>query len=490
MKKVNIYFTITKIILDYLIIFWTFFIARELRLVTDLIPSINLPIQTISTDELIKFWLIGSLVLVVIFLVHGLYKFDASWWRIKEYSKVLLYSFYSFVFFTVIVYLWQGFLFSVEIPRLIIWFTFFFWSLFLIIERFFVSVIRNHLFKKWFISKTKIFIVSDKSCKESFRLIDSFIEAFDYDLIWVSKWVKLDFNWVKKINFEDLKELIQTRQIDELLYVNSNYSNDESYELWELARIYWIKYRYIANSFDLAKSNTAMSLVNWIPALEIKNTSLSWWNTIIKRFFDIITWIFGLILFSPILIITSILIKIEDPSGPIIFRNRRVWRYWREFDLYKFRYMKWKYCTKDSYNVSEKDKKEALEYEQNLINSSSSRNWPLYKIKDDPRKTKIWTFIEKYSIDELPQFFNVLFWSMSLIWPRPHQSREVDKYQIKHIMLLTIKPWISWMAQVNGRETNSFDDEAKLDTYYIENWSLLLDLKILFKTIYVVITRK
>ena len=489
MRKTNIYFTIIKIILDYLIIFWTFFIAREIRLVTDFIPSVNLPIQTISTIDLYHFASIWATVLIIIFLVHGLYKFDSSWWRIKEYSRILLYSFYSFVFFTVIVYLWKWFLFNAEIPRLIIWFTFFFWSLLLIVERLLVSLFRDYLYKKELIAKTKIFIVSDKSCKDSFRLIDSFVKAFDYDLVWISKWIKLDFGWIKKIGFEELKEIIQTRKIDELLYVNSNYTNDESFELWELSRIFWIKYRYIANSFDLAKSNTVMSLVNNIPALEIQNTSLSWWNTILKRFFDLVTWVLGLLLFSPILLIVAILIKIEDPSGPIIFKNRRVWRYWKEFDLYKFRYMKRKYCTKDAYNVSKKEKKKALEYEQELIKSSSSRNWPLYKIKNDPRKTKIWTFIEKYSIDELPQFFNVVLWTMSLIWPRPHQAREVDKYLIKHIMLLTIKPWISWMAQVNGRETNSFDDEAKLDIYYIENWSLLLDLKILLKTIYIVLKR-
>jgi lipopolysaccharide/colanic/teichoic acid biosynthesis glycosyltransferase len=124
-----------------------------------------------------------------------------------------------------------------------------------------------------------------------------------------------------------------------------------------------------------------------------------------------------------------------------------------------------------------------LDLEEKLIKEKSTRNWPLYKIKNDPRKTKIWNFIEKYSIDELPQFFNVLIWNMSLVGPRPHQPREVEKYLMKHKRLLTIKPWITWMAQVNWRENNDFEKEAKLDIYYIENWSLLLDLKIILKTI-------
>ncbi len=211
---------------------------------------------------------------------------------------------------------------------------------------------------------------------------------------------------------------------------------------------------------------------------------------IIKRIFDIISSLIWIIIFSPILLITYILIKIENPKAPAIFKNKRIWREAKEFNLYKFRYLKWEYCTKDSYKVSEKEKQKALKFEQNLIKKQSTRKGPLYKIKNDPRKTKIWTFIEKYSIDELPQFFNVLIWNMSLVWPRPHQPREVEKYLIHHKRLLTIKPWITGMAQVNGREQNNFEDEAKLDTFYIENWSVLLDLKIIAKTFSSVIRRK
>ncbi|MFK7780004.1 MAG: sugar transferase [Candidatus Gracilibacteria bacterium] len=490
MKKVNIYFTITKIFSDFLIIFLTFFLAREIRLITDLIPSINLPVQTISIEELFKFSLIGAFVLITIFLIHGLYRFDSTWGRIKEFSKILIYSFYSFVFFTVIVYLGQGFIFHIEIPRLIIGFTFLFGSVFLIIERLLISFVVKILFKRGLISKSRIFIISSKSCKESNSLIKSFINSHEYKVVGLSKGNKDKFDGIDKINFDDLKRMIKSRKIDEILYVRSSYKSYEISELWELIRIFGIKYRYIANSFDLAKSNTAMSLVNDIPALEIKNTSLSEWSTILKRIFDFFAGLIGVIIFSPILLIVGLLIKIEDPKGPIIFRNKRVGKLGKKFDLFKFRYMKWEYCIKDSYNVSKNDKKKALRYEKELIKSSSSRSGPLYKIKNDPRKTRIGSFIEKYSIDELPQFFNLILGNMSLIGPRPHQSREVDKYQLKHIRLLTIKPGITGMSQVNGRETNSFDDEANLDIYYIENWNILLDLKILFKTLYVVLSRK
>lgn len=490
MKKVKIYFMMIKIFLDFLIIFATFFLSRELRLITDSLPSIKLPIQTIATPQLFEFWVLWAGILVIIFFIHWLYKFDSTWWRIKEFSSIFIYSFYSFVFFTVTVYLWKWFIFEVEIPRLIIWYTFLLWSFFLIFERFTISLFSKFLYRKWLLPRSRILIIWNINNKESYDLITSFVKSYEYNVVGISKWIKNDFWWIHRYWYENIKELIKDRQLDELLVINSYYNEQRNNELWELVRIFWIKYRYIANSFDLAKSNTVMSLVNDIPALEIKNTTLSEWSIVMKRLFDLFAWIFWIILFLPLIIIVAILIKIEDPKWPIIFKNRRVWKLWKEFDLYKFRYMKWEYCTKDSYNVSADEKKKAQEYEQELIKNQSTRFWPLYKIKNDPRKTRIWAFIEKYSIDELPQFFNLIIWNMSLIWPRPHQAREVNKYQLEHIRLLTIKPWITWMSQVNWREKNTFDDEANLDIYYIENWNVLLDLKILIKTLYVVLTRK
>lgn len=148
----------------------------------------------------------------------------------------------------------------------------------------------------------------------------------------------------------------------------------------------------------------------------------------------------------------------------------------------KFRYIKWEYCIKESYGIQD-TQDQALAYEKELIEKRSFRDGPLYKIHDDPRKLKIGRFIEKYSIDEIPQFLNVLKGEMSLVGPRPHQPREVQKYELSQKRLLTIKPGITGMAQVNGRESNNFVKEAKLDIFYIENWSFLLDMKILLKTL-------
>lgn len=150
--------------------------------------------------------------------------------------------------------------------------------------------------------------------------------------------------------------------------------------------------------------------------------------------------------------------------------------------------MYWRFCTKEEY-LREYEKDEALEFEENLKKQQNTRTGPLYKIKNDPRKMRFGKIIEKFSIDELPQLVNVLLGNMSLVGPRPHQPREVALYDESDRQVLTIKPGITGMAQVYGRDKNSFKEEVAHDIYYIENYSILLDIMIIFRTILVVLFR-
>jgi len=169
----------------------------------------------------------------------------------------------------------------------------------------------------------------------------------------------------------------------------------------------------------------------------------------------------------------------------VIFKNERV-GHEGNFNLYKFRYMQLEHCT-SSQNPGHK---EALELEKELIEKQSVRRGPVYKIKNDPRKTRVGRLIEALSIDELPQLWNVLRGDMSLVGPRPHQPREVEKYENWQKRTLSIKPGVTGLAQISGRSDLSFSDEARLDIYYIENWSLWLDVQILFKTIFVLLRKR
>lgn len=210
------------------------------------------------------------------------------------------------------------------------------------------------------------------------------------------------------------------------------------------------------------------------------------WERVLKRTLDILLSVLGMIILIPFFILISIGIKIEDPSGPVFFKNRRIGQNGRIFDLYKFRYMYWKYSIKDAYGVGSTSD-EALKYEESLKEKYDTRNGPLYKIQNDPRRMKFGKIIERLSLDEIPQLYNVLIGQMSLIGPRPHQPREVDLYDEADKQVLIVKPGITGMAQVYGRENNSFKEEVALDRYYIEHYSILLDLVIFLRTFFVVI---
>ncbi|MCP4522751.1 MAG: sugar transferase [Candidatus Gracilibacteria bacterium] len=489
MKKHELIFGFLKVPLDFIIIFGAFFLAREIRLITDLIPGIQLPIQTIDSNSLFGFALFGAFLHLIIFSLHKLYFIQICNSKIKEFLEILYYSFYAFTFFLVLVFLGKGFIYETDIPRGIIVFAYFFGTIGIIIQRILFNKIQYSLLQKGIIPKRNLLLINNQNNEKILHILQDIKHANIYNIIgYIHTQKNPDLFIPYKGNISSVKHLFETKQCDEILYIDSDFNKKDLLELWETSRIFGIRYRYLANSFDITQTHSELGLIHNIPVIEIANTSLSNWGKIGKRLFDICASSIALIISIPLIISIALLVKLEDPSGPIFFKNRRVGEKNKLFDLYKFRYMKWEYCVKDAYGVK-KENDSALEYEKQLIQTQSSRHGPLYKIQNDPRKTKIGNFIEKYSLDEVPQFFNILKGDMSLVGPRPHQPREVEKYSLQEKRLLTIKPGLTGMAQVNGREENDFTQETKLDIFYIENWTFLLDFKIILKTFSVILER-
>lgn len=486
MKKHEIIFGLVKIPLDFLIVWGSFFLAKHLREIDDFIPWVTLPIQIIENEFLFTFALFGATLYVGIFFLHGLYNLSITNSKIKESLDIILYSIYFFLFFSVFMYFWKGIFYEKEIPRLIILFTTILSLFWIIFQRILLNKIHSILLEKGIIKKRRLVVITNKNDEEIQDILKDIRKARIYKIVGYLN--KTPLSNSKYPFIQDISEL-ENMKVDEILFIESDYSSAELYKIWDYSKIFGIKYRYITNGFDVTKTNTTLSLINKIPVIEIKNTSLDAWGRVIKRAIDCILSIIWILVSIPLFIFIGFLIKLEDPAWPVIYKNRRVGQNGKEFNLYKFRYIKWEYCVKDSYWVAE-DKDEALKYEQQLIQEKSTRHGPLYKIKDDPRKTRIWKWIEKYSLDELPQLFNVFLGNMSLVGPRPHQPREVKNYEFSQKRVLTIKPGITGLAQVNGRENNTFDDEVQLDIFYIENWSFLLDLKIVLKTFTTILKRK
>ena len=188
--------------------------------------------------------------------------------------------------------------------------------------------------------------------------------------------------------------------------------------------------------------------------------------SITKRLIDIVGSLCGIILLSPLFLIVAILIKLDDPKGKVFFAQERNGRYPKTFKMYKFRSM--------VHNAEE------------LLKDLMDRNeqtGPVFKINDDPRITKVGKFIRKTSIDELPQLFNVLKGDMSLVGPRPAIPREVEQYNSYQMQRLAVKPGLTCIWQVSGRNNIGFDEWVEMDIEYIKTRNLWLDIKLIFKTV-------
>ncbi|HII4514698.1 sugar transferase [Clostridium perfringens] len=187
-----------------------------------------------------------------------------------------------------------------------------------------------------------------------------------------------------------------------------------------------------------------------------------------KRAIDIFGSGFGLIILSPVFLIVAIAIKVEDSKGSVLFSQKRVGQYGKEFNMYKFRSM-----------VSNAEELKAKLMEQNEMSG------PMFKMKHDPRITKVGKFIRKTSIDELPQLINILKGEMSLVGPRPSLPKEVAKFESWMLERLEVKPGLTCYWQVMGRNDIDFEDWMKLDIKYVHDRNLWLDIKLIFKTFFV-----
>ena len=185
---------------------------------------------------------------------------------------------------------------------------------------------------------------------------------------------------------------------------------------------------------------------------------------VIKRLIDVICSFIGVVVLSPLFIIIAIIIKTTS-KGPVFFSQKRVGKNGKEFDMYKFRSMV----------VNAEELKEKLA-------AKNEMSGPMFKMKDDPRVTKVGKFIRKTSLDELPQLWNVLKGDMSLVGPRPSLPKEVDKFEKWMCKRLEVKPGLTCYWQVSGRNNIDFEDWMKLDIRYVEERSTWVDIKLIFKT--------
>jgi exopolysaccharide biosynthesis polyprenyl glycosylphosphotransferase len=264
----------------------------------------------------------------------------------------------------------------------------------------------------------------------------------------------------------DLRELLQMEPDIHTVFVALPGKLD--YQIEQLVRMCQqrgIQARVVPDLFQLSLNRVEFNNMAGIPMLSVREVSISRTGQLLKRAVDLVA---AAILAVPVMIVTAavvVAIKLESP-GPAFFVQERIGLHGEPFKMVKFRSM-----------VLDADsQKEALQ----VMNEASG---PIFKIKNDPRLTQVGRIIRRLSLDELPQLYNVLVGEMSLVGPRPPLAQEVGQYQPWHRQRLEIKGGITGLWQVSGRSDLTFDEQCLLDIYYIENWSLALDFRILLQTI-------
>jgi exopolysaccharide biosynthesis polyprenyl glycosylphosphotransferase len=236
----------------------------------------------------------------------------------------------------------------------------------------------------------------------------------------------------------------------------------------EEARQAGIDVRVVPDLYDGLAWNAPVEYIGQFPTIPLHRREFPIGGFLLKRVLDITVSSIALLLLSPVMLAIAIAIRI-DSEGPTFYRAHRIGRKGRTFNCYKFRTM-----------VANADKL------REQLSHMNERDSVLFKIANDPRITRVGRWLRKYSLDELPQFYNVLRGDMSLVGPRPPIAHEVEQYDLSHLRRLNVLPGITGLWQVEARQDPSFDSYISLDTAYVENWSLWLDMKILARTVGVV----
>lgn len=464
MKRSEIAISMSLIPIDYLMVVLAGLIAYYVRFwepVTEIRPVIfNLPFWLFF-----NWLLLFALIWPISFMIAGLYSMRGNSRGIDEISKIILACSTS-VTALMFIFFFSRSLFD---SRFIILGAWIFSIMMVILGRGLVRLVQRRLYR-FNIGAHRVVVIGDGQLAQ--EAIDFFAGDIKAGFRVVERFSNFDSATIKKLEI-----LKKEDKFDEILVATPHLASANLEKLNDFSYINHVDLKYIADIFDFPINNFVINSIAGLPIVEVKKTRLDGWGRVAKRTFDIFVSLVLIIMLSPIFILTALAIKLTS-AGPIFFSYQRIGMNGRPFKYFKFRSM-----VKDAHNLRFDPK--FIKKQEDLRQGS-----PLMKFVNDPRITSVGRFIRKFSIDELPELFNVFVGKMSLVGPRPHEVQEVAKYENFHKRVLSIKPGMTGMAQVSGRSDLDFDEEVRLDVWYMENWSMKLDLMILFKTPWAVMKKR
>ena len=393
-----------------------------------------------------------SVIFISAYALSGLYNMRSRLRIAEEFSKVAIASSAGIMIVIIYIFLRQE-LFN---SRFLVLGSWFFAIIFVWFGRLAIRYVQIITVSKYNFGVQKIIIIGED--KGATALVQKIKDDPTSGYRIVRQFPNLDLN--------EVREEILKSEINEVILTHPHYPEVQILELVDFCNENHIVFKYVPNISQLLTSNFSIDIFHGIPFIEIQRTSLDGWGKVIKRVVDVFGAFVGMMLLSPVFMIVAFAIKWET-EGPVFVRLKRVSRN-KEFDLLKFRSM-----IDNAHELNP--------YLRSVANDRANAG-PLWKMKNDPRITKVGRLIRKVRFDEMPQFWNVLKGDMSLVGPRPHQSDEIANYLKHHKKVLTIKAGATGLAQVSGSSDIGFEQEVAIDSFYIDNWSLWLDFKIIIKT--------
>ncbi|WP_026735597.1 sugar transferase [Fischerella sp. PCC 9605] len=414
------------------------------------------PLESPWTNQ--KSFLILTLALEIgIIATKGLYK--AGIHR-RNYIGLLKTISLSKVFLLFIAFLYEPNHYVSRSTYLIFWFLS---VTFICSERYLFDVITKLLRKKGAI-RHPIFLITEAEEKENHTHIIERESCYTIQGI-------ADSSCLDLLKREATFEYLRRQGIVEA-FVSWSAIKNRLYVCWHFHTA-GITLRILPTKSEFRHPKSIFWMIGEVPCMTIPAPIITGSDFWVKRCFDLCCSVILLSILSPVYLLIALLIKLDSP-GPVFFRQERIGLHCRRFKIWKFRTM-----------VANAEKLQASLEAKNEI-----KDGVLFKMKDDPRVTRVGKLLRRYSLDELPQLFNVFLGEMSLVGPRPLPVRDVEKFKTKHFIRQEVLPGITGLWQVSGRsDIENFEDAVKLDINYIENWSLCLDLNILLKTVKVVLQK-
>ena len=456
MKKSELFFAFILLPIDVAMILVAFVFAYYFRINLEVVPAAS----SIPVDEYLRYALYILPVWVALLALNGLYYIKTTSSTFTEFYKIFNASSTAMLFLVVGIFFYKITFFS----RLILLFTWILSIVLIAFGRLAVKLIQKYLLK-YGIGRRNVVLIGDNSTTE--YIVQNFAKSgkLEYKFCGVLNGTSIESKYGLKIigSLDDLPAVIKKYNLDDVVLTDIGISKAKIMQIIQICSDHNITFKYIPDTFSFLTLNVSAELIGTMPVMELKSIPLDGWGRIVKRILDLTFAALGLIITSPLFLLIAILEKTLAP-GPVFYSHERVGRDEKLFSCHKFRSM---YMDKCDF-------------------SKGGSKWTTAKDSDD-RITPLGKFLRKTNLDELPQLWNILVGEMSFIGPRPEQPKFVEKFEREipdYFRRHRVKAGLTGWAQVNGlKGDTSIKERVRYDMYYIENWSLWLDIKIIIKTV-------